>query len=107
MTVIIVTVVIVTVIIVIYFRRRKKLDALTTNEMFEGQRLAILAMFKDEPTLWVRKKTIWALRFSGIFVMFVPSPAVLGGFRSDDDDDPPLPPSPPPPSSPPPPVTQK
>ena len=31
--------------IVTYFRRRKKLDALTTDEMFQGQRFAILAMF--------------------------------------------------------------
>ena len=45
MTVLIVTVIIATVVIVTYFRRRKKLDALTTDDMFEGQRFVILAMF--------------------------------------------------------------
>ena len=42
--VVIMTVVIVTIVIVTYFRR-KKIYALTTEEMFEGQRFSILAMF--------------------------------------------------------------
>ena len=48
LTIIIVTVIIVTVVIVTYFRK-KQLDALTTDEMFEGQRFAILAMFICTP----------------------------------------------------------
>ena len=43
-TVAIVTEVIVTIVIVTYFRK-KQFDALTTEEMFKGQRFAILAMF--------------------------------------------------------------
>ena len=41
----VVTVAIVTVVIVTSFRRRKKLDTLTTDEMFSVQLSPILAMF--------------------------------------------------------------
>ena len=44
-TVIPVTILIVTVVIVTYFRK-ELLDALTINEMLEGQHFAILAMFR-------------------------------------------------------------
>ena len=43
-TVVIVTIVIVTAVIVTKLSK-KQLDTLTTNEVFEGQRFAILAMF--------------------------------------------------------------
>ena len=42
----VVTVAVVTVVIETYFRK-KQLDTLTTDEMFSGQRFAIIAMFSD------------------------------------------------------------
>ena len=32
-------------VVIVTYSRKKQLDALTTDEMFEGQRFAILAMF--------------------------------------------------------------
>ena len=55
------------VIIVNVFNKKKKLDTLTTDEMFKGQRFAIFAMFSSSLSLsWqpiVTKKGIYNKKF--------------------------------------------
>ena len=58
-TVVIVTVALLTVVIVTHYskNKNKKLDTLTTNEMFSGQRLEILEMFFLATVLLTRSVT--------------------------------------------------